>query len=97
MLANLMGLGGCLEYDANNVCTKFDATDSGAATTGLEVIAEAIAAGQTSTHVVPVSKCPWYTEPAIGATALECQFPSNAVLLLGAAGIGVLIFLSVRS
>lgn len=96
MLANLMGLGGCLEYDANNVCTKFDATDSGAATTGLEVIAEAIAAGQVGA-LVPLTKCPWYTKPAFGATALECQFPSNAVLLLGAAGIGVLIFLSVRS
>lgn len=98
MLANLMGLGECTEYDANSVCIKFDAgvTDTPPPEgTGLEVIAEAIAA-QKAGAKVPLKVCSWYTKPVIGATDLECQFPSNAVLLLGAAGIGVLIFLSVR-
>jgi hypothetical protein len=29
MLQNLMGLGGCTEYDANSVCVAFDPTTPG--------------------------------------------------------------------
>jgi hypothetical protein len=81
---------------------------TGLGDTGIAVVDEAIARElaaasalppppPTPTGTVPLSRCPWYTRPEIGETDLVCQFPSTAVLLLGAAGIGVLIFLSVRS
>jgi hypothetical protein len=92
MLANLMGLGGCVEYDANSVCLKFDSS----ATEGAVVNSNSKSSTTQSTSV-PLSTCPWYSKPEIGATALVCTFPSNAVLWLGAAAIGILVFLSVRS
>ena len=89
MLANFKGLGSAV------------ADMSVTYTTGMEVIDKLIAAetariAPPPETLVPVSKCPWYLKPEIGEKDLECQFPSNAVLLLGAAGIGVLVFLSVR-
>ena len=92
MLANLMGLGGCVEYDANSVCLKFDSTTAGDALTSAPKSSTTV----TST-TVPLSTCPWYSKPEIGASALVCTFPSNAALWLGAAAIGILVFLSVRS
>jgi hypothetical protein len=91
MLVNLKGLGACLEYDANSVCMVFDPT------TTVETLTPTPKPQTIKESIVPVSTCPWYSKPEIGAASLVCTFPSNAALLLGAAGVGVLIFLSVRS
>ena len=94
------GLAGCTEYDANSVCVKFDPTtpedNLTPATTGLEVIAEAIAAGKAGA-TVPLTKCPWYSTPTIGETNLICKFPSTSVLVLGGAAILGLAFFSMRT
>lgn len=86
MLANLSG---CTEYDANNVCVAYDWTTPGDVLTPTPK-------PPIGAPLVPVTKCPWYSTPTIGASALVCQFPSTSVLILGGAAILGLVFFSMR-
>ena len=84
------GLAGCTTYDANNVCLVFDPTTP-------DDVLTPTPKPPTGTPLVPLTKCPWYSTPTIGASSLTCVFPSTSVLILGGAAILGLAFFSMRN